>query len=232
MIDVILPGLPERELALVSEETSRPSGHVPPRPADAPTLAGRVVLGGPVSVPVTAELVGRDPELTAHLEAEANRADYHLLHLSVTCARNAPDPALHTVNLDLTLSADPPEDGAAAFPPVAWSMTPRQLTEEAGEAVPARLGARLEFVGADHTAPGERVCLESRRELRSDPGWEIRQTSTVPIGGTYRLAVVVRAPRGAVCRAAVAVGATVREGHTLHRFREEMPDPLRLAVVR
>ncbi|MBI0382124.1 hypothetical protein JBE27_39140 [Streptomyces albiflaviniger] len=223
MIDVILPELPERELALLSEETPQPSG---------PRLAGRVVLGGPVALPVTADLVGTDPELLDFLRTEADNAVYHLVHLSVTCARDAPDPALHSVNLDLSLTAEPVRRGTAVFQPVAWSMTPRQLTAEVTESAPAaHLGPRLGFQDGGDTVFGERVCLEARRELRSDPGWEIRHTSAVRIGGTYRLAMVVRAPRGAVTRAAVAVGATVREGHTLHRFREELEEPLRLAAL-
>ncbi|WP_275560270.1 hypothetical protein [Streptomyces sp. 5-6(2022)] len=223
MIDVILPELPERELALLSEETPQPSG---------PRLAGRVVLGGPVALPVTADLVGPDPELLDFLRTEADNAVYHLVHLSVTCARDAPDPALHSVNLDLSLTAEPVRRGTTVFQPVAWSMTPRQLTTEVTAPAPAaHLGPRLGFQDGGGTALGERVCLEARRELRSDPGWEIRHTSAVRIGGTYRLAMVVRAPRGAVSRAAVAVGATVREGHTLHRFREELEEPLRLAAL-
>ncbi|ATL86402.1 hypothetical protein [Streptomyces malaysiensis] len=225
MIDVILPELPERELALMSEEKPQPSG---------PRLAGRVILGGPVALPVTTELVGPDPELLDFLRTEADNAVYHLVHLSVTCARDAPDPALHSVNLDVTLTAEPVRRGTAVFQPVAWSMTPRQLTADAKATTPAHaahLGPRLGFHDGARTAYGERICLEARRELRSDPGWEIRHTSAVRIGGTYRLAMVVRAPRGAVSRAAVAVGATVREGHTLHRFREELDEPLRLAAL-
>ncbi|MGV9848001.1 hypothetical protein ACWDWU_04250 [Streptomyces sp. NPDC003442] len=223
MIDVILPELPERELALLSEETPQPSG---------PRLAGRVVLGGPVALPVTADLIGPDPELLDFLRTEADNAVYHLVHLSVTCARDAPDPALHSINLDIGLTAEPVRRGTAVFQPVAWSMTPRQLTAEVTAPAPAaHLGPRLGFQDGGDTALGERVCLEARRELRSDPGWEIRHTSAVRIGGTYRLAMVVRAPRGAVSRAAVAVGATVREGHTLHRFREELEEPLRLAAL-
>ncbi|MBL1116366.1 hypothetical protein JK364_28810 [Streptomyces sp. 110] len=223
MIDVILPELPERELALLSEETPQPSG---------PRLAGRVVLGGPVALPVTADLVGPDPELLDFLRTEADNAVYYLVHLSVTCARDAPDPALHSINLDIGLTAEPVRRGTAVFQPVAWSMTPRQLTAEVTAPAPAaHLGPRLGFQDGGDTALGERVCLEARRELRSDPGWEIRHTSAVRIGGTYRLAMVVRAPRGAVSRAAVAVGATVREGHTLHRFREELEEPLRLAAL-
>ncbi|MEU2684647.1 hypothetical protein ABZ654_12410 [Streptomyces hygroscopicus] len=225
MIDVILPELPERELALLSEET--------PQPSD-PRLAGRVVLGGPVALPVTAELVEPDRDLLDFLETEADNAVYHLVHLSVTCARDAPAPALHSVNLDVTLTAEPVRRGTTVFPPVAWSMTPRQLTEKADATAPAfaaRLGPRLGFRHGVRTAYGERMCLEARRELRSDPGWEIRHTPAVRIGGTYRMAMVVRAPRGAVSRAAVAVGATVREGHTLHRFREELAEPLRLTAL-
>ncbi|MGR3932866.1 hypothetical protein [Streptomyces sp. BRA346] len=226
MIDVILPALPERELTPVSEETPQ-----------APALTGRITLGGPVSVPVTSELVAADPELLAFVEAEAHTAVYHLLLCAVSCTQD-PTPlgkervALHTVNLDLTLSteADTEAAGPAAFGPVAWSMAPHQLTDTADPSAPVRLGPRLALRDDSHAPPpGERVCLEARRELRSDPGWEIRRTGTVPIGGTYRLAMVVRAPRGTVSLAAVAVGATVREGHTLHRFRAEIPRPVRLA---
>ncbi|QLH24975.1 hypothetical protein [Streptomyces sp. Rer75] len=219
MIDVILPALPERELTPVSEETPQ-----------APALTGHITLGGPVSVPVTSELVAGDPELLAFVEAEAHTAVYHLLLCAVSCAQDAPEPALHTVNLDLTLSTDPEAAGPAAFGPVAWSMAPHQLTGTGDVSAPVRLGPRLALRDDSHAPPpGERVCLEARRELRSDPGWEIRRTGTVPIGGTYRLAMVVRAPRGTVSLAAVAVGATVREGHTLHRFRAEIAQPVRLA---
>ncbi|MEU1803608.1 hypothetical protein [Streptomyces sp. NPDC019937] len=217
MIDVILPALPERELTLVSEETPQ-----------SPALTGHLTLGGPVSVPVTSELVAGDPELPAFLEAETHTVVYHLLHCAVTCAQDAPEPALHTINLDLTLSADikgPPASG-----PIAWSMAPRQLTGTADPSAPVRLGPRLGLRDDHHAPPaGERVCVEARRELRSDPGWEIRRTGTVPIGGTYRLVMVVRAPRGTVTWAAVAVGATVREGHTPHRYRAEIAHPVRLA---
>ncbi|MEU1784660.1 hypothetical protein ABZ553_01740 [Streptomyces sparsogenes] len=237
MIDVILPELPERELALVSEEISRPSGHVPPRSAAAPALTGRVALGGPLSVPVTAELVGRVPELKAYVESEADKPDgadsaaYHLVHFSVSCTEETDNPQLQTVNLDLTLSADAAGNRRAAFQPVAWSMTPLQLSGELPDTGPARLGPRLGFVGRHRAAPGTRICLEARRELRSDPGWEIRRTPTARIRGTYRLAMVVRAPRATVSRAAVEVGATVREGHVLRRFRAELPEPLLLAAV-
>ncbi|MEU0846132.1 hypothetical protein ABZ370_42755 [Streptomyces sp. NPDC005962] len=215
MIDVILPALPERELTLVSEETPQ-----------SPALTGHVTLGGPVSVPVTAELVAGDPELSAFLAAEAHTAVYHLLHCAVSCARDAPEPALRTVNLDLTLST---ATETAAFEPVAWSMAPHQLAEAADAPLSVRLGPRLGLRDGHHAvAAGERVCLEARRELRPDPGWEIRRTGAVPIGGTYRLAMVVRAPRGTVSLAAVAVGATVREGHTPHRFRAEIAHPVRL----
>jgi hypothetical protein len=237
MIDIILPELPERELALVSEEFSGPSGHVPRRPATAAALAGRVALGGPLSVPVTTELVGRVPELKAYVESEADKADeadsaaYHLVHLSISCAQEIANPQLHTVNLDLTLSAEPAENRRATFQPVAWSMTPLQLSGAVRGTGPAHLGPRLGFVGQDRAAQGARICLEARRELRSDPGWEIRRTPTASIGGTYRLAMVVRAPRATVSRAAVEVGATVREGHALRRFRAELPEPLLLAAM-
>jgi hypothetical protein len=99
-----------------------------------------------------------------------------------------------------------------------------------------RLGPRLSLVdrsgaprlGAAPDGAGGRACLEALRELRSAPGWEIRRTQDCPIGGTYRLALVVRAPRGALCRVRVEVGASVRNGRLRHRYRQRIPGPLTL----
>lgn len=223
MIDVILPALPERELALTAEKKSSDPGDIATRRTGR-ALTGRVVLGGPVAVPVTAELVAQDTGLAAFLAQEAGTAMYHLLHLSLTCPGGAQDPALHTVNVDLTLVS-----GERAFRPVAWSMTPQQLTGPAGATARAQLGPQLGFVGHSGAWQRERVSLEALRELRSDPGWQLRHTHTTRIGGTYRLAMVVRAPRTAMSWAGVAVGATVRRGRVLRRYREELPDSLGLA---
>ncbi|WFB06752.1 hypothetical protein LRS74_06610 [Streptomyces sp. LX-29] len=234
MIDIVLPTLDQRELTMVSEDMTRGPGD-PQRNRPEP-LAGRIVLGGPLSVPVTTEFVSEDPELKAFVASEAGAAVYHLLHLSLTCATQAPPggsgatprslPDLHTVNVDLTLSAE----AGAAFPPVAWSMTPQQVTETVQATTNLQLGPQLAFVGHSRTTQRGRVCVEALRELRSDPGWEIRHTRTVPIAGGYRLAMVVRAPARVVTRVAVGVGASVRRGHLLRRYREEIPDPLRLSV--
>ncbi|MBT2510194.1 hypothetical protein J7I98_30940 [Streptomyces sp. ISL-98] len=238
MIDVVLPELPQRELSLKADGPVRGPGD----PAPPPPLGGRILLGGPVSVPLDAKAVAHDAELQAFVEGEADSAVYHLLHLSITCEKDSEGPALHTVDVDLTLTADADADadtgagagaGAAAivgFQPVAWSMTPKQLTETVESTTSAQLGPQLAFVGYSRTSQQSRVCLEALRELRSDPGWAIRHTRTAKIGGTYRLAMVVRAPRGAKSRAAVAVGAAVRKGHVMRRYREEMPDPVSLVM--
>lgn len=228
MIDVVLPELPQRELSLKANGPVRGPGD----PAPPPPLGGRILLGGPVSVPLDAKAVAHDAELQAFVEGEADSAVYHLLHLSITCEKDSEGPALHTVDVDLTLSADADAgaDAIVGFQPVALSMTPKQLTETVESTTSAQLGPQLAFVGYSRTSQQSRVCLEALRELRSDPGWEIRHTRTAKIGGTYRLAMVVRAPRGAKSRAAVAVGAAVRKGHVMRRYREEMPDPVSLVM--
>ncbi|MFC0599240.1 hypothetical protein [Streptomyces palmae] len=236
MIDVILPELPERELTLAAEES--PPATAPP----VPPLTGRLRFGGPLALPVTGGLVDGDPELADFLAQHADAAEHHLVHLTLSCAQDTAGPALHTVNVDLTLTAEHPAAAATAPPvprapsgaapaPVAWSMAPQRLdggTEHAGGgAGTVRLGPRLSLVDG-HAAPRARVCLEALRELRSEPGWEIRRTEDRPIGGTYRLALVVRAPRGALCRVHVEVGASVRNGRQRHRYRQRIPGPLDL----
>jgi hypothetical protein len=223
LIDVVLPDLPQRELSLTADGPVRGPGD----PAPPPSLGGRILLGGPVSVPVDAKTVAHDAELQAFVEGEAGSAVYHLLHLSITCEQESGGPELHRVDVDLTLSAD----AVVAFQPMAWSMTPKQLTETVESTTSAQLGPQLAFVGYSRTAQQGRVCLEALRELRSDPGWEIRHTRTAKIGGTYRLAMVVRAPHGATSRAAVTVGAAVRKGHVMRRYREEVPDPVSLVMT-
>lgn len=221
MIDVVLPDLPQRELSLPAAGPVRgPGGSAPP------PLGGKVLLGGPVSVPLDAKAVAHDMELQAFVEAEATSAVYHLLHLSITCEQESGGPELRTVDVDLTLSADT----VAAFQPTAWSMTPKQLTETVESTTSAQLGPQLAFVGYSRTVQQSRVCLEALRELRSDPGWQIRHTRAARIGGTYRLAMVVRAPRGATSRAAVTVEAAVRKGPVMRRYREAVPDPVSLVM--
>ncbi|MFE9448058.1 hypothetical protein [Streptomyces sp. NPDC006739] len=221
MIDVIFPDLPRRALSLPAAGAVRGPGDPAP-----PPLGGRILLGGPVSVPLDAKAVAHDMELQAFVAAEAADAVYHLLHLSVTCEQESGLPELHTVDVALALSAD----GAAAFQPTAWSMTPKQLTETVESTTSAQLGPQLAFVGYSRSVQRSLVCLEALRELRSDPGWQIRRTRTAPIGGTYRLAMVVRAPRGATSRAALTVEAAVRKGPVLRRYREAVPDPVTLVT--
>ncbi|MDT3398736.1 hypothetical protein RKE29_19145 [Streptomyces sp. B1866] len=198
-----------------------PTGPVPP---DGPSpLGDRIMLGGPLSVPVTPELIADDAELRAFVAQEAATAAYHLVHTSLTCDRDG-GPALRAVSLGFGLSAG----AGAPFQPVAWSMTPKRLTEAIQTTTSAQLGPQLGFVGHSRTTQRGRVCLEALRELRSDPGWEIRRTRTVRIGGTYRLTMVVRAPRGAAVRTAVAVRATVRRGLGSRHYRQDLPGPLLL----
>jgi hypothetical protein len=222
VFNVTLPDLPLRQLSLASEQEARGTGA-----PGAPPLQGRILLGGPLCVPVTAASVAHDDELSAFVQGEAGIAAFYLMHLSITCAGQPDSPDLHTVGVNLTLVADP----GAAFQPVAWSMTPKKLTETVQNTTSAQLGPQLAFVGHSQTTSQSSTCLEALRELRSDPGWEIRRTANVRIGGGYRLAMVVRAPHGTQSRAEVSVRATVRRGPVLWRYREDVRDPLSLTVA-
>ncbi|MFI0980893.1 hypothetical protein ACH4SP_28280 [Streptomyces sp. NPDC021093] len=212
---------------MTAEEPVRGPDNASPVPP--PPLGSRILLGGPVSVPVDAKVVAHDVELQAFVEGEAARAVYHLLHLSITCEQEDDAPELHRVDVDLTLSVE--EAAAVAFQPVAWSMTPRRLTADVESTTSAQLGPQMAFVGHSRTTRQSTVLLEALRELRSDPGWEIRRTRATKIGGTYRLAMVVRAPRGVTSRVTVAVGAVVRKGKMLRRYREEVPGQVGLATT-
>jgi hypothetical protein len=230
MITVTLPALVEDQLTLDSDEPTRGAhgtGGVPP-------LAGRVAVGGPYAVPVTPEFVAGDPGLRAFVEREMAQNVYHLVHLSLSFAAEPAAPALDQAAIELRLSA-----ATAVCPPVAWSMTPLQITDSVNVERTFRLGPELKLEEAglslgsvERTVSGPRteIFLQAQRELRSDPAWEFQRTRTMRLYGSHRLVMVIRAGKDD----AVSISGTVRaatRGNLLRWYRRELPGPLPLTAV-
>lgn len=232
MIDLPCPDLPEQSLTLASADPDRgerggSDGPVPP-------LQGRISIGGPLAMPVTAGLLAGDPQAQAFFAIESARASFHLVHLSVTFEDGPPPPALEWATVELALS-----NASSAVQPVAWSMMPHRVTDTHELQRSFTLGPQLKFLGVEAKA-GEvsmaakeqrtKVFLEALRDLQSVPKWRFTRTSNMPLRGAHRLIMVIRAERDSMTGVSTTVRAATR-GNLLRRYATELPDPLTLASV-
>jgi hypothetical protein len=233
MIDISRPDLPERPLTLASAEPDRGDDQVE-HASGLPPLQGRISLGGPVALPVTIDLVARDPQARAYFELESTQASFHLVHISVTFEDGAPPPPLEWVTVELALSST-----SSQVQPVAWSMMPHRVTDTHELQRSFTLGPQLKFLGVEASA-GEisvaskehrtKVFLEALRDLQSTPKWRFTRTSNMPLRGAHRLVMVIRAERGAATGVRISVRAATK-GNLLRRYATELPNPLRLESV-
>lgn len=179
---------------------------------DAPVagpLPGRLLLGRPVRVRLTAERA-RDPALQTFIEGHAGRHDFTLVHLGCTF-RPAEDEPFARASLQVRLSRANGSDGGSE--PIAWSMWPLRESEVLDDSTTTEIGAEAKVFTAkvQRTVAVKRrdVWLEALGELRSDPGWEFTRTPRIPISGSYRLILVVMSDAGAAFGGQVDVTASV-----------------------
>lgn len=222
MTEVLFPGLQEESLSFASLARYRDMGDSAPAQ---PALAGKVLLGGPVAFPMTAQ---RYPDLRAYLEADKQHHRYYEVHLSLSFSHVDLAPPLHAVTLKLQLTALTGTDQ-----PIAWSMAPSQIDDPADHAVRFELRPQLKLVGVEFsvgtitgTIAGVREpYLLALGELGSNPTWELRRPGR-PLNGRQRLLLVVRAPKRSDVELSAEVTAATRSP-VLRRFRA-VPAPLKL----
>jgi hypothetical protein len=232
-MDMPLPPLAEREVRLVA--TSRRAARSDASAAPADALEGRVKLGGPFAVVVTPEYVASSPDLRAFVEQEAAHSLYHLVHISVTFEPAAAEAQLGTAAVDLALQAP-----GASRRPVAWSMSPLQITDPSEVTSSLAIGPQLklggiELAGIARTSTRVRhendVFLQAFRELRADPGWRLQRTSAMPLFGCFRFGLVVRSETGTTTELALTITATVFRRSWLRSYSYSLPDPLTMSAA-
>ncbi|MFI5492314.1 hypothetical protein [Actinoplanes sp. NPDC051859] len=208
MTALTVPELDGQPLTLIPEE---PASRGSEQEADPELLAGRISLGGPLSVLLTEDGIG-DADGKVFLKAEAGAYDYRLMHLSLTVTDAAEAP-FETITLAVTLSS-------GGGPVVAWSMAPERIVDTAHLTRSYKLGPQLSIAGVDASLGGiegsrsresAEVLVEALRPLRADPAWLIRRGGQVPVRGLYRFAMVVRAPHGRQVETEIVVSAAVRQ---------------------
>jgi len=225
-MDVPLPQLAEREVRLVATSRRAAGPATPAQPVDA--LEGRVKLGGPLAVPVTPEYVAESADLRTFVEQEAARYRYHLVHISVTFEAAPDDPPLATAAMDLALLSP-----RSSRPPIAWSMSPLRITDPTEITSSITLGPQLKLAGIDRTITRVRndIFLQAFRELRADPGWQLRRTPAMALFGCFRFNMVVRSEIEAVTELATTITASVPRRGWLRSYSSSLPDPLIMSAV-
>ena len=178
-------------------------------PPDEGALERRVGMGRPFAIRLRPEKLDRDA--AAFVRAEEERASYYLFTLPVSFYPEAQAPLL-SADLGILLS----QDGAVGEPePVAWSMSPTQVSSPRRPSTTVTLTARLLFMEAkvsrDIGSEQPEFFLLGLGEGKSDPEWRFRPTSQQPLVGVHRLSLIVWAPAGVRCAADIRIGASVRQ---------------------
>ena len=173
------------------------------------SLSELIALGGPMSIPVTAEHLADDEHASAFVRVREGSFSFHLVHLA--CAfRPLEDEPLLTVTVRMDLARG---DGASSPRPIALSMKPLRLCEPVEVSRTLRLGASLKILESGVEQSERRTFgdpfVEGLNELRSDPLWEFRRTRHTDIRGSQRLVLVVQSPIGSDARGSVSLSATV-----------------------
>jgi hypothetical protein len=239
MTSLALPDLPQQQVEFVPDDETVRADEVPAAEAAevAASLAARVRIGGPLAVPVSVGLVKDDDNLKAFVAAESGKHAYYLVHLAATFTSGPGDPAFESATLDLALSTA----GVAPVggqPPIAWSMLPQRVTDDATsefkwnfgpEVTVEDAGVKLGSIERTTTRTVGQVVVEGLGLLRSDPSWRVSAVPRRPIGGSYRFVLIVRAVHGATVHVAVAMRVTVRERRLL-RMRSAYLPPVVLAA--
>jgi hypothetical protein len=220
MLSLEMPEFEFRAVDLAPDvPKTRGRGDRSPRPD---RLSGRLLLGTPVAVALNAEAVADDKETAAFLKARAAQSDFYLVTMACSFQpkEDAPfEKAWLHVNLDRA-------DGVKDPRPAAYSMRPLKTSKEVKQGRSIKLGADFKILdvgfegGVENTQENSReeVFVQAYGELTAEPFWEFRARADAPLDGSYRLALVVEAPKSVKAQVAVNLEATVR-----HTFLKLIP---------
>jgi hypothetical protein len=219
MIEIEVDEAPELDARLLPQDEATKG--VETAGADVKPLHGCFSIGTPVVQPFTDELAAQDKDLGQFLVRERDYR-FHLVHVACTF-RPERDTPFEAASLQIRLQA---EGGAEA---IAWSMSPERLTDSVHYSRKIGVTSELKVfeVNAETEKSGETrdVYVEASGLLQSDPAWEFTRTDRVPISGSHRLFLVVRAPRDAVVTGDLELSMTLRLRRLgIIPYRAELPN--------
>jgi hypothetical protein len=236
-MDVTLPHInmvPATVLPVAEEALM--GGDEPQQPPP-PALVESLSVGEPVAIGLSPEWAASDADLAGFIRAEARTHRYWLVHLACTLTP-APGSRIESANLTTYLGR---EDGATGTLPIAMSMSPERVRDiqPLKTARSLKLSTDLKIV-----EPAVEYGWASERDEAADvivaynlqkpqPFWALKGNSHLPLEGSFRFAMVVRAGRGTAANLKVALDGRARERRFgMFRFRVSLPpslsEPVRL----
>lgn len=159
------------------------------------SLNGWIELSEAAVIPLSAELMKDNAELTSFHRSEAETHSYH--YVSFNCSFGPGEKQkFEKAWLEATLSGKEGEDPS----PIAWSMNPKDAWDDVEQSAKASIGAKFELISsgleAAQKADVKSYFLRAYREKHSNPYWEFRSTDTADIDGTYRFHMITRSEKG------------------------------------
>jgi hypothetical protein len=173
------------------------------------SLDDLIVVGEPLSRPLTKGAAKDDNELSGFIEAESGSWRYHLITFSCTFA---PSDDLHIASAWLQIVLANGREPDAAHP-IATSMEPVKLDEIRPISATAKITIPCVFVpeiSLTGSTEIRDILLEARYEGTSKPAWHFNETRKSRLSGIQRLRLIVRTPVNVNVTGILSVGATVR----------------------
>jgi hypothetical protein len=157
-------------------------------------LAQRILIGGPVVVPITPEQASGADDVLETLATHSERFRFHMVVLGCTFAPKESERFERAwVQVKLSTAADEAAIG--------WSMLPERETQAHRDTRQVELAASLKFVTAKVSGGSEResedAFVEALNILMDSPTWRFTRVHNHELEGAHRLVLVVRSPAAA-----------------------------------
>jgi hypothetical protein len=194
-------------------------------------LFDHLSVGEPIPILLSREWASGDHDLANFIEAESQTHSYWLVYLACTMT---PGPASQIESANFTCYLGHNSGDTEALP-IAVSMTPERVRdiEHLKRTTSLKLTADLKLVtpGVEvgRTAEGDVVSdvIVAYNLQRPEPFWALKRSDRLPLEGSFRFALVVRARRGQLATLRLGLGGTVRERRFgLFPYRVPLPQQL------
>lgn len=219
MIDLPFDDQPLSRFSLREDERTLRGGPT----AAAAEPEGTIALTRPLVVPLTEALVGEDVELNAFWAAE--RGTYRFDYATFRCSLDPdPDRPFEKVWVELALSS------AGGAEVIAWSMSPRAITDATQVTRGAKLGAKAKLISAEiseeRTTEQKALFLQARGEHSARPYWLFTRTDSSAVSGMFALHLVLRSPKASPALGKISARAEIsRRTFLLFSSTSEVPGP-------
>jgi hypothetical protein len=161
-------------------------------------LTGRLSLGEPLIVPLTADQAVKDKAISDFFAAQANAYQFFLVRLACSFSLNASEPITRAwVVAGFTRQGRHTDTSAKVI-----AMDPKSVVDIADIKRNVEGSVKIEYAGASISFGGTRGRQAPESELfiaavglgKERVAWEFQETSRMKIGGAFAFDMIVQAP--------------------------------------